>query len=104
MASERRPAGNAGSHAGGKTGTGDEPDDGRGFDPQALIAALRHKAMPPARQADAFRQLLAWAGSVDRLSIEMGLTSETVRQRLAIFADAVLGPAFADGRLTWAEA
>lgn len=82
----------------------DEPEGGQGFEPQALIAALRRKTLPPARQAGAYRQLLTWAGSIDRLSIEMGLTPETVRQRLAIFANPAVGPALADGRLSWAEA
>lgn len=102
--SGRRQAGIAGSRS-EVTGVGeDEPEGGQGFEPHALIAALRRKTMPPAHQAEAYRRLLAWAGSIDRLSIEMGLTSETVRQRLAILANPVLGPAFADGRLTWAEA
>ena len=74
--------------------TGDGPAEPQDFEPQALIAALRRKAMPPARQAEAYQRLLAWAGSIDHLSIEMGLTPETVRQRLLIFADPVLGPAF----------
>src|SRR5947208_1179280 len=98
------PAGSAESRPEANGVAGNEPVEERGFEPRALIAALRRKTMPPADQAGAYRRLLAWAGSIDRLSIEMGLTPETIRQRLAIFANPVLGPAFADGRLTRAEA